>query len=49
MQREDDYMMRQVPSYRDNAAIPSTPEMHSYYDDPVSTSLSSEATKIYIV
>lgn len=40
MQRDDDYMMRQVPSYRDNLnpAMPSTPEMHSYYDDPVSTS-----------
>ncbi|KAH0833086.1 glycoside hydrolase family 17 protein [Lanmaoa asiatica] len=34
MQRGDDYMMRQVPSYRDNPAMASTPEMQSYYDDP---------------
>ncbi|KAG8213259.1 glycoside hydrolase family 17 protein [Butyriboletus roseoflavus] len=30
MQRGEDYMMRQVPSYRDN---PSTPEMQNYYED----------------
>ncbi|KAN0093016.1 glycoside hydrolase family 17 protein [Tylopilus felleus] len=33
MQRGDDYMMRQVPSYQDNPAMASTPEMQNYYDD----------------
>ena len=32
MQRGDDYMMRQVPSYRDS---PPTPDMQNYYDEPV--------------
>ena len=37
MQRGDDYMMRQIPSYRDNPAMASTPELQDYYDDPVRT------------
>lgn len=48
MQRGDDYMMRQVPSYQDNPAMASTPEMQNYYDDTVSMSL-PEAKKIYLV
>ncbi|KAG9315039.1 glycoside hydrolase family 17 protein [Chiua virens] len=33
MQSSDDYMMRQVSSYRDNPAMASSPEMQNYYDD----------------
>lgn len=36
MQRGDDYTMLQVPSIRDS---PATPEMQTYYDDPVSVFL----------
>lgn len=48
MQRGDDYMMRQVPTYRDNPALSPTPEMQSYYDDPVSMSL-FRSEQIYLV